>query len=139
MKLYYYVLYKVFRFRMATEIKALGSRVTQRAADTAGLMLLPFMGWSLYGLIIAMYFLTNAGINYNPASQELWFMGIVGTEWLATYWLNYRLLKSTNWILYRSEFAGYSSTKRHIGSILVFLLLISFSLFPFYLIHNSSY
>ncbi|ALW86544.1 hypothetical protein AUC43_16520 [Hymenobacter sedentarius] len=139
MKLYSYVLYKVFRFRMATEIKALGARVTQRAVDTAGLMLLPFMGWSLYGLIIAMHFLTNAGIIYNRQSQQLWFMGILGTEWLVTYWLNYRILKSAHWILYRSEFAGHSPAKRHLGSIMVLLLLISFSLLPFYLIQNSSY
>ena len=139
MKLYYYLLYKVFRLRMVTEVKALGSRATRRATDTAGLMLIPSLGWSVYGLFTVIHLLTNAGIIYDRMSHKFWFLVVIGAEWMAVYWTNYRLLKSPCWNLYRSEFAGYSSAKRLLGSFGALLLLILFSAIPFYLIQHSDF
>ncbi|MBJ6109726.1 hypothetical protein JAO73_11930 [Hymenobacter sp. BT523] len=123
---------------MATEIKSWGAQVTYRATDTAGLMLIPYLGWSVFGFVAIGALLPRVGMQTNDSHHQLWFLGIIGVEWALTYWFHYALLKSSRWHLYRTEFAGYSPGKRLLGSILAFLLLVFLAAIPFYLIHHLS-
>ncbi|MBH8569785.1 hypothetical protein KB206_12905 [Microvirga sp. STS02] len=133
MKLYYYLLYKIFRFRKLIHVRSLESR-SEIPVDAAGLLIIPMLGWSLLGVGAGLHVLKTLGLVATKASHQFCFMLLLGGQWGAVWWGNYRLLRGPRWRSYATEFSSYDTSKRLLGSLLAFITLVALTISPFFLL-----
>jgi hypothetical protein len=134
MKLYCYLLYKMYRFQKTSRIKHGWFRTTSDVKfDTAAGMTMPFFGWLTFLVMSFAYLARQSGFPLKTDANELIAGGGALIFWALFVWFNYKLFHSARYRQYAREFAAYPPLKRHLGSLGVFILMVVNFVGAFYL------